>query len=561
MKRRGWLTILLLLAIALFAYRNGAKQFFLQDEWQAMGLVLYYKKIGSLAALFLPYKGLLAHFNPLTTALFLLENHFFHFWYGGYAWISVFTHLVNTALLYVFVLRWGRKQHLAFSVAALFAVYSISHQAVTWISGGNGLMQATTLFLLSLHGLHLYVTTRKRHFLLFTTAMFFLSLFFKEDVVFLFLGIPSFYFIMEHRPGKKSYVVLLAMMATFVLYVSIRLLLVAKGLYAYEETVDVSTQHIFVYPFRAMIMPIRMLTQSLIPELVILTASRWFTTTAYPQFMVDGQPNPFISETIVADFVSYMGTIAMLGITFVIYRILRELKETGLSKLVVFSIILITESALSYIFVPGRAGFFSILPSRYLYIASIGASIFVSVALYAFWTQVARGQRKLLIGGYMVSMGIVALLHYGNLQHTIQGFAAVGTLRKSFLTAIRSNHETLPKRVVVYTKSDTVHYGSPNGEYTLPVQSGFGQMLLVWYDATEHFPACLFEKLYLYERLSQEYRECGARGFGYFREKDKLLEAVREFGLPRESIIGFSYSGKRQEFEDITGEVQKELFP
>ena len=560
MKYRKLLLPLCIVLFTIFAYRNSFNQFFLQDEWLSSGVFLYYEKIGLLWRMFLPFKGLLAHFNPLNTLFFLGERHYFQFHYEYYALMSILTHAINGVILSFFVYRLTKKWIIAFPVAFLFVVNSIPREAITWIAGGNGLLQTTTLFLLSLHFLYSYIQTRDRRFLLLTMTAFFLSLFFKEDLVFLFIGIPSFYLILEKR-SKRSLMrtILLALIATAVIFLGIRLFLVSMGLYAYEEVVDVSTANMFVYPFRIITMPLRMLTQSFVPESFVLSAARFITHLGYPQFVTKGEANPFISETIVADLILYIGAVVFFSIAVKICKILWQRKEKNLLKLAIFSIVLIVESAVSYVFVPGRAGFFSIFPSRYLYISSIGASIFLVLMVFAMWTSIKKFSRRVLWFGYGAGIGFIVIFHFVRLQQAISNLSEVGTLRKSLLTTMSTRYPVLPQKVIIFSESNRAYYGSPPDEHTLPVQSGFGQMLLVWYDATENFPACLFEKLYLYERLSQGYRECDGRGFGYFREKDKLMETVNKFDLPPESVIGFSYSARTQAFEDITDEIRKEI--
>src|SRR3989344_2235437 len=283
MKYRKLLLPLCIVLFTIFAYRNSFNQFFLQDEWLSSGVFLYYEKIGLLWRMFLPFKGFLAHFNPLNTLFFLGERHYFQFHYEYYALMSILTHAINGVILSFFVYRLTKKWIIAFPVACLFVVNSIPREAITWIAGGNGLLQTTTLFLLSLHFLYSYVETHGKRFLFLTMTAFFLSLFFKEDLVFLFIGIPSFYLILEQRLKRKRMpTILLAIIATLIIFFAIRLFFVSMGLYAYEEVVDVSNPNIFVYPFRVITMPLRMLTQSFVPELMILAGARLLTSLAYP---------------------------------------------------------------------------------------------------------------------------------------------------------------------------------------------------------------------------------------------------------------------------------------
>lgn len=545
--------------MTFFIYRKSFNEFFIQDEWQAMGLFLYYKKIGSLFTLFLPSDGIFSHFAPIGKIFFWLQYLFFNFRYDLRIFVGLITHALNSVLLFSFIYKWTKKKELAFVVSVLFVVNSIPQQAITWTDGGNGLLQATTLFLLSLHWLYDYANFGKFRFLLFTAGALFFSLFLKEDSVFLFLGIPSFYLIFKNWDFKKNQPVLLAMIIVFIVYVSIRLFFVFMNLYSFVDVIDMTTPSIFVYPLRVILTPLRMLTQSFFSELTILAGARQLAFFAYPQFITGGEPNPLISQTIIADLLMFFGAILILFISLISYFDLRKHKENILAGLILFSVVLMVESSLSYVLVAGRPGFFSILPSRYLYISSIGSSIFMSIILYVFFFHLGRNRTKFIVVGYTLVLLTILSVHYFSLQKTIQELVSVGKLRKSFLNSIHTKYKILPKRVIIYTESDKAFYGSPAEEYSLPVQTGFGQMLLVWYDSTENFPACMFEKLYLYERLGQDYKECEGRGFGYFRDKKLLLEAINRNNLSPENIIGFSYSSKTNSFRDITQSIRQEI--
>lgn len=48
------------------------------------------------------------------------------------------------------------------------------------------------------------------------------------------------------------------------------------------------------------------------------------------------------------------------------------------------------------------------------------------------------------------------------------------------------------------------------------------------------------------------YRNCQGRGFGYFRDYDKLVNMLKEYAVPIENIIAFSFNGNTEEFIDTT---------
>ena len=86
-------------------------------------------------------------------------------------------------------------------------------------------------------------------------------------------------------------------------------------------------------------------------------------------------------------------------------------------------------------------------------------------------------------------------------------------------------------------------------------------MILVWYQDDEHFPSCLYENQFLHGLREQGYRECNGRSFGYVREYAKLAGIVKTYDVPIDSVIAFSWNGKKESFTDITKTIQEKLLP
>ena len=124
---------------------------------------------------------------------------------------------------------------------------------------------------------------------------------------------------------------------------------------------------------------------------------------------------------------------------------------------------------------------------------------------------------------------------------------------------MKSSYPSLPQNVIFFTQSDTAYYGMPDNEKSLPVQIGFGKMLMIWYQKEENYPRCMYEGQFLLHLLEEGYRNCEDSGFGYFRDYAKLLNAVKTNNIPVGNVISYSWNGKTEEFRDITIEVQDRL--
>ena len=135
---------------------------------------------------------------------------------------------------------------------------------------------------------------------------------------------------------------------------------------------------------------------------------------------------------------------------------------------------------------------------------------------------------------------------------------ALGQLRQSILHKISDTYPTLPQKAVFYITSDAPYYGLPYEEPIVPFQSGFGQTLLVWYNARiDDLPACLFEHQYLYVLLSEDYKECGGRGFGYFRKPESFNQAIKKYELDPNNVIAFRFSSSTNSLLDVTEETRE----
>ena len=99
----------------------------------------------------------------------------------------------------------------------------------------------------------------------------------------------------------------------------------------------------------------------------------------------------------------------------------------------------------------------------------------------------------------------------------------------------------------------------PVEERIFPFQSGLGQTLLSWYYDTEKFPKDFFENRFLWDILEQGYLVKENHGFGYFRDFEQLAKTVAEQKLPIDSVIGYRYSSKTNQLNDMTDEINGRL--
>jgi len=517
-------TLLLPILVVAINYFRLPQTFWQQDEWAAFGAaILFWQRSFPLVSLFTSSSGV--HITPLSDLIFFAAYHFFGLNFANFAWASLILHFFNSMLVYYLARLLFKKKWLALTAALLFAGSSLAHQAVTWLSTSAN-TQGAALFIL----LAMILILKKRPWWAFFAL--FLALGFKETGAFLFILLPILYF------SKKILAPWLTLVA---FYFGMRVWLLFNTVAPLSQTAGLTQPVKTTYLYRLVFLPIRIIPQSFISAGQIIRWAQGLVRQVYPHYLVNGGvPNPFVVESIAFDFVCFL---------FLLLFLLISLKFFKKSRVFWLSTSLIILSGLPLIFIPGRAGYVSMLEPRHLYLAGIGSSLILAMLL-------TRLKNKVLI---FLALILILFSHGRIIQHDFDSLLANSRLRKSILTQIKSEHPTLPEKVIFYTESDTAYYGLADEEKILPFQSGLGQTLLVWFYDAEKFPPCFYEDVFLYKIESQGYRECQGRGFGYFRKYDDLLMTLQQKHLPAESVIAYRFSSQDNSLVDTSQEVWHEL--
>ncbi len=552
-------SLFIVIIAAIGTYWELPKTFFQQDEWQTLSTITYYynKGISGVIKSFLPADAF-SHFNPLAAIFPWFEYILYYTNFSSYAWQSIILHIVNSVLLYTFVFFWFKRKGIAFVAALFFAVNSIPHQAVTWVVNTNSYEVSTIFILLSLLFFQQFVSEKRhrRMHIFFSIGLLFISLLFHENGIFLFLFYPLIVLLQQKLERKKLLPILSTVMAVFVfIFFLIRVPFFFGFLHRLPAITDITHPPIMVYPYRIVSYIFKSLAGSVIPERNLIFVSEQVTRLAYPQFLTpDNLPNPYVAQSIVFDMMSYVITIFFACLIIFFIRLTQQKKFV---ERIVWSLIFILTSILPYGFVLGKAGYASILEPKFFYVASIGVSMLIALII-ASLVQRFSGRRIFITGIYFL-YGLYILFHVFSVRTYLDNLKKISVQRKAFLTTIQSSYQRLPQQVIFFTQSDTAYYGMPDTEKNLPVQVGFGKMLMVWYQKKEQFPSCLYEDHFLLDLLSQGYRYCDGRGFGYFRQYDKLLATLKENKLLPEDVIAYSWNGKTQKFTSITGDIRRKL--
>lgn len=557
---RQHIALLILITLSIIiAYSGLSNSFFQQDEWQTLAANIYFLSKGATGIVesFLPTDPL-SHFNPFARIFSWIEYFLYKTNFTFYAWQSIFLHILNVCLLYYFVLCWFKRKKIAFTAALFFGVNSIPHQAVTWVAAANSYEVPTLFILASLIFFQKFLDQkdkRKRNVIISLLALF-ISLLFHENGIFLFLFYPIIFFFFARARHKKLYKVFLtSVILTVVIFILIRIPFFFGFSSSIPAATDISQPSINIYPYRLISLTMKSFAGSFFSEKTLINISDRLIRLAYPQFVTsDGVSNPFISQSIVFDLVSYALTVIVVCM---IVLLVLFMQQDTITKGLVWSLLFIPASLLPYGFVLGKAGYASILDPKFFYIASIGISILVALIVATLAQKFSKA--KSLVTIIYILYGLYILFHVYSVKTYVDKLQTTSEKRRTLLTTITSSYKRLPQNVVFYTKSDTAYYGMPDNEKILPVQIGFGKMLMIWYQKDERYPTCLYEKNFLISLLDEGYKYCDGRGFGYFRNYDKLLATVGANRIKPEEVIAYSWEGKKGRFTDTTQDVRNKI--
>lgn len=525
--------VLIYFFLAVIAFQKLPFTFFQQDEWAVFGNYIYWEKanLSWWERLFTYEQD--THLIPFANLLSYLEFKMFglHFFYYGI--FSIATHIANAILVYILSVLLTKKKSIGYLSGAIFLIGSITHQAVTWIATSPGTLTAAFFALLSA-----IFFIRSKVF--FAAIFLIVSLGFKETSIFLLIFFPIVWYVQKRALKITAKRFLFSFGFLAILYVILRAFF---ALYGYESTSDttaVSQPNPIVYAFRLPTVPFKFIAQSFVPQSVLTQMAGELVTLGYPQFVQGGKPNPYIVQSVAVDIISYLFSIGFFITFFVSFSMLKRKKEENIAKTILVSIAFVVLGSFPFVLVPGMAGYFSLIDGRHLYLTSAFFSLLISIVAYTLFSYT---RFKRIVGpAIIISVSVFLVFHILQIRSHINQQVGIGLIRKGVLQQITGLYPKLPQKIVFFVESDKAYYGLPETQKIPPFQSGFGQTLLVWYHMQgEKFPSCFFKEKYLYTLLEEGYRECDGRGFGYFRNNEKLAEVFSSQNISQKDVIPLSY--------------------
>lgn len=568
-------TFILLLTVLVF-YGGALKTWFQADEWDWIGRYTYYNSIGPVP-FWEAFKSSLFpnpryRFTPLFDGLFSIETYFFGLNFTPYMTVSLFFHLCNSILVFLFVRKLTQNNKLGYLASFLFASNSIGQHAITWIFTSTNTQGATFFSLIACITFLNYLSKKKTRDLGLTYFFFFIALWFKETAISLFLIIPSILFINNlNKKIKSARKIILSTAGFGLFYFGLRYALSRIGAIIHTEgypdfgrflTLDEYLQVLFWSPARA-----------LVDNFVFPNTIYWLAKIVTTPFLSYLKLTPLTTthDLFIENQATNLVTLLIfIGIIAICIKFYKNISTNQLRASFILGIIIVMSSALISLLlsIRGTSALNPIFRSRDMYFSIAGASLCLAIILNVVSKRFQNANlfpllRKLRLNGKNLFL-LIAILTYGTYhlininQFVLQKEEKQTQSRKTIINTIYNTYPLLPQKIIFYVTSDALYYG--HSKPSLPYQTGFGRTLLVWYALKNNtIPTEFMKDDYLYMPFSEGYKEIDDYGFGYFTDFDKLTAVIKDYHLTKESVFAFSYSGEKMQVTDTTQETRISL--
>ena len=534
---------LVLISVAIiFTFLELPKTFYQQDEWQTLGHNLS-EGIGVFTRYASPFQLLLGEQRPLAGILNLFFLGYFKFTVVPIFLFGAVLHIVNSFIVYFLTRKLTGNTFIGILASLFFSLNSISHQAITWASAVNTI-PSTTLILLSILFYLKYLDGKKKKFLHFSFFGTVLSLFFKETALFLFILYPFLYFLYKKNVNIATFIRdHLLLLSYGFLVVGVRLAEIFLRSENVAGFVKGSENFIESVIFHSILYPSSSLFQIFIPPLDLYSITSTITTMQY-KFLVGSPLKDLVAQSIVADMVSILGSMAILGLLVLIaYRY----KNKVTNRSILFGLAFLLLSFLPYIVIHRESSYLS---SRYFYVGAVGAGILFGYVVY-FLTNF----NKYLKWGVLFLVFLYLFHHASIIRNDIDYQVKLGNERETVLNGIRELKPTLDNKTVFYVTSDKEYYGP----ITNPFQNGLGYVLEVWYYDSGKIPKEFLSENFLWDLGTEGYKELGDKGFGYFQDIDKMVAEMQKSKLKADIAHAFFIRSSDSKVLDITSEIRARI--
>lgn len=532
------------LMITVILYWKVFHGFFQQDEW--FGYSEYILRQGFDFVNLLRYfiSSSAVHYTPFTIMTLYSTLSIFGMNYTPHAVISVSLHIIVVILLFVLLKKIYNSKFLAGIGTLFFTSFSSIQQATSWVMADIGTHGSTIFGILSIILFLDFLKSKINAKFYYSILLLCVSLLFKEITIGILLIIIYLLWVNKSFSSIKKIKYIKEIIFCGVTYFLIRILMISNASGSGTEPVAMSLSYFkLLYDF--VTIPVKAISQSVIP-IEIMRSVAEFIAKLFPRSISNEIGSPAFEVFVVTRVLELLSLSSSLIIAILV------LLKKNRTDTILLGVIWIVVNSFIFAFSPQRNEITSVIDSRNLYFVSIGAVLMLTTVF-----------EKIQSRSKTASIIFIFIILFPNLfflNQNLSNFVKVSSVRRDILNHITKVVPQLPQKVVVYTQSSQSYYGLPEEKKIMPFQSGFGQTLLVWYYKRNEFPKGFFRDRFLWEIDSQGYKEIDEAGFGYFRDLDLLKETIKQYNLPKESVVGFYWDGKKEVIRDISEEIRTKIY-
>jgi hypothetical protein len=524
--------------------------FYQQDEWAGVGDVIAYgstRFLGKFSIL-----SIFAGSGRILGSIFnLIFYQYFTFQSWPFAVFSILVHAINTILLYYVSLKISKNTILSWLAAIIFVCFYGPVQAITWFAANTTTLPSATFVLASILLLLTFLETNNKKYLIFSEISAITAYLFKESGVIIFVILPALYVTLSSK--KISFIEVVKKFWPLGVYLLFCLVVVLRNylnIPANTAAFVANTPYMKEkFLFNVLLYPVISVSQIFIPDIYLYKFATFFQSAMYP-FINGNLMASSVRDNMTADVVSmYFSLIVIVVSVAMAFAV----KKVG--KVIRYALIFIGLSFLPYIILR-RGG--SYLDSRYFYLGSAGGALLLSALLIGIADMFKKYTRfyryVLIIMG--IALCFYLFINIRLIRRSVAQLASVSSERIQLLKQFTHLYPTLPNKPIVYISGDSNgYYGLTNVK--IPLEQGPGYTLMVWYFPMGGVPREFFQNDFLWGIRDQGYREVNGKGFGYFWDKNDLLNLFKQNPkLSENQIVAFYYKSNDRLLLDITPEIR-----
>lgn len=547
-----WFSVVALFFVFLSYGKNINHLYFSSDEWIYMGGVRT-DGIFQLLNKFSFWDLLVGKGRPLGTLTQNILYQYFPYKTLPFVYIGLFFHFLNSLLVFSLVRRMTKSWLPAWITGLLFVSSSSYYQVFSWIACLIEIPISTFFVLLSLYTLDNFLTNNKTVTGLLFLCFSYVSFLFKDVTIYMFLFPVCAFFIHFIRTKKFTHGQLLILLISLGFFVVLSL---PRFIHTGESTVPTigSTETKLTLTAKSFIdtglYPVIGITQQIIPYRLMSRLSGSFLSIEYYSILQYIKNTDTIANMIIADMLS-------ISISVIIFFVLTYLtfKQRKLLFFYLFWIAFYFLQFIPIVLYSYRQN--SYMESRYMYVSAIAVSAMIASGLSSLIVLLSKSKK---VGGLVTGIVIVLVVIFCLKQASITNGEVNAIVYnqqdiKGLTEQMRATLQYVPNKPILFIGGSKDYYFYPG--HKTPFQLGTGYISMILYYDKGVVPSKLIQDDFLIKFGEEGYKEVGTQAFGYFWNKEKLLEEYKANpNLSLNQVIAYEYDGQTKRLIPITDSLK-----